>query len=745
MKKCHVCGGKVSDGFCEDCGAPEQKQVLSVDGEVEREMASTSTTKRNSVRFSVHYPTRGATKKVGTQWTRRRSGDTSRTSSRRKSLGGGLVSLPDMPSKDPLTCIMQSPVVPEHKRHCPGCDAKVSREKGYCPSCGTEYDFRAHLKAGDMVADKYEVKGAMAFGGLGWIYLAYDVVLNRYVVLKGLLNIKDEHAAQVAVAERRFLAAVKHAKIVGIYDFVNHGPQGFIVMEYVGGRTIQSIRKEKGPLSPEEAISYILGILPAFEYMHGMGLVYCDFKPDNFMLEGDDVKLIDLGAVRKQDDKSGDLYATVGFAAPEAESDPSSVSDLYTIGRTLAIMLMDFRFASEFENSLPKPEDFEVLANNESLYRFLLRATHQDPDERFQDAKEMYDQLYGVLREIVSMKEGQPHPYQSTVFSGDRLVPTEDIAGVMSGQTLDFTKVLPQVKMNPNDMLASEIMSISASSAAKRLDDLNQIAVGSRGKAAKSVEWQSRMLEVYAMIRPEGIHKDKGFDADESFKKSKEDFESTHPFEWRINWFSGMFAMARRSYGQAKEEFEKVYFEMPGEVAPRLALGCAAEMNGEHDLALSYYDRVLTMDHSYWFAFFGKARCLWALERWEECLNMLMTVDNTSAFAAQCRLLAATWMSKLQINIDDWRAFVPKVFEYASKTTAQTTACKVVLASLLKQVIVVSKNGKSHTAFSFGSGENAMRAAAEKLLREGAKMSSDELLRTRLVEEANAIRPISMT
>ena len=82
-------------------------------------------------------------------------------------------------------------------------------------------------------------------------------------MLKGLLNAKDEEAAAAAVAERQFLAAVKNPRIVGIYNFVTQGAEGFIVMEYVGGRTLKSLRKEHGgPLPVAEAIAYILGILP---------------------------------------------------------------------------------------------------------------------------------------------------------------------------------------------------------------------------------------------------------------------------------------------------------------------------------------------------------------------------------------------------------------------------------------------------------------------------------------------------
>lgn len=180
------------------------------------------------------------------------------------------------------------------------------------------------------------MKGALAFGGLGWISLGFDTILSRYMVLKGLLNTEDEASAAVAVAERQFLAAVKHPNIVGIYNFVRHGKEGFIVMEYVGGKTLKQLRQERGVLPVPEAMAYIHRILGAFAYLYQAGFVYCDFKPDNVMLEGHDVKLIDLGGVRRLDDPTGDIYGTVGYSAPEAGEGPTVASDLFTIGGAAA-------------------------------------------------------------------------------------------------------------------------------------------------------------------------------------------------------------------------------------------------------------------------------------------------------------------------------------------------------------------------------------------------------------------------
>src|SRR5580658_4152106 len=110
-------------------------------------------------------------------------------STRRRASGVALSALPPIPPIDPLAALVPGEV-PERKRYCSNCDAKLKRESGFCPKCGQQYSFEPTLKPGDVVASKYEVKGTVAFGGLGWIYLAMDTVLNRWVVLKGLLNSK---------------------------------------------------------------------------------------------------------------------------------------------------------------------------------------------------------------------------------------------------------------------------------------------------------------------------------------------------------------------------------------------------------------------------------------------------------------------------------------------------------------------------------------------------------------------------
>ncbi|MFJ3963725.1 tetratricopeptide repeat protein [Streptomyces sp. NPDC090036] len=367
----------------------------------------------------------------------------------RSRLGAGLVNVPEVPRPNPSTAVLENPEVPERKRFCSrsDCGAPVGRSRGerpgrtegFCTKCGHPYSFVPKLRSGDVVRGQYEVLGCLAHGGLGWVYLAVDrAVADRWVVLKGLLDTGDQDAMEAAISERRFLAEIEHSNIVRIYNFVEHLDQrtgsldGYIVMEYVGGKSLKEIANERrrpdgrrDPLPVEQACAYGIEALEALGHLHSRNLLYCDFKVDNAIQQQDQLKLIDMGAVRRMDDDESAIYGTVGYQAPEvAELGPSVASDLYTVARTLAVLTFDFQgYTNVFVDSLPDPEHIEVFRRYESFYRLLVRATDPDPGRRFASAQEMADQLTGVLREVVALQTGRPRPQLSTLFGPELRVP----------------------------------------------------------------------------------------------------------------------------------------------------------------------------------------------------------------------------------------------------------------------------------------------------------------------------------
>ncbi|WP_179887978.1 serine/threonine protein kinase, partial [Streptomyces sp. t99] len=411
--------------------------------------SSRSSTSRRSVSGRLSRSLSGAS--TSRSVSVRSSGSTSAASARGR-LGVGLVEVPDVPRPDPRTAVMERAEVPERKRFCSrsDCGAPVGRSRGeregrtegFCTKCGHPYSFVPKLTGGDIVHGQYEVVGCLAHGGLGWVYLAVDrAVSDRWVVLKGLLDTGDQDAMAAAISERRFLAEIEHSNIVRIYNFVEHLDQrtgsldGYIVMEYVGGKALKEIANERrtpagkrDPLPVEQACAYGIEALEALGHLHSRNLLYCDFKVDNAIQTEDQLKLIDMGAVRRMDDDESAIYGTVGYQAPEvAELGPSVASDLYTVARTLAVLTFDFQgYTNVFVDSLPDPDTIEVLRTYESFYRLLVRATDPDPARRFGSAAEMAEQLTGVLREVVALQTGRPRPALSTLFGAElRVVDTE--------------------------------------------------------------------------------------------------------------------------------------------------------------------------------------------------------------------------------------------------------------------------------------------------------------------------------
>ncbi|MEU8886589.1 tetratricopeptide repeat protein [Streptomyces sp. NPDC048442] len=418
--------------------------------------SSRSATSRRSVSGRLSRALSGAT---GSRSVSVRSSGTSTAASGRNRLGAGLVSVPEVPRPDPRTAIMSNPEVPERKRFCSRseCGAPVGRSRGertgrtegFCTKCGNPYSFVPKLGTGDVVHGQYEVVGCLAHGGLGWVYLAVDkAVSDRWVVLKGLLDTGDQDAMAAAISERRFLAEIEHSNIVRIYNFVEHldtrtgSMDGYIVMEYVGGKSLKEIANERrdtggkrDPLPVEQACAYGIEALEALGHLHSRNLLYCDFKVDNAIQQQDQLKLIDMGAVRRMDDDESAIYGTVGYQAPEVgEVGPSVASDLYTVARTLAVLTFDFQgYTNVFVDSLPDPDNIPVFHQYESFYRLLVRATDPDPARRFASASEMADQLTGVLREVVALQTGRPRPSLSTLFGPELRVTDTGLFAELTG------------------------------------------------------------------------------------------------------------------------------------------------------------------------------------------------------------------------------------------------------------------------------------------------------------------------
>nr|WP_228829296.1 serine/threonine-protein kinase [Nocardia beijingensis] len=710
------------------------------------------------------------------QRTSGRSVRTARTRPAVRRLGAGLVPIPSVTPADPRDAVLADAVVSEGRRFCWRCGKPVGRATatrpattaGACATCEAPFDFRPTLHAGDMVAGQYEIQGCIAHGGLGWIYLAIDRnVSDRWVVLKGLLHAGDGEAQAVAMAERQFLAEVAHPSIVKIYNFVEHTgadgtPVGYIVMEYVGGRSLRDIldsyeRPKRMPVT--EAIAYLLEILPALEYLHSTGLTYNDLKPDNIMVTEDQVKLIDLGAVATIE-AYGNLYGTRGFQAPEiARTGPTVASDIYTVGRTLAVLTLHMPSEhGRYLDGLPDPADEPVLARYESFHRLLLCATDLDPHRRFPSARAMSAQMSGVLREILALETDTEHPQLSTVFTPPRAsFGTEELISQTDAYTdgrprsslLDALEVvagLPIPLLDPADPsapLLSAAVHPEPSHALEALRDARERADADPGNAPETFDLELALAE--ARVR---------LDLRES--ATVLDLLGRLPErEWRVSWYRGMAELLDREYERAFSNFDEVFRMLPGELAPQLALAATAELVLQHwdspdpeqwrAYAENAYETVWRTDRTVVSAAFGLARQLAADDRVQEAVQALDAVPAASRHFTTARMTAVLFLLTAAPVADLDEATLHISASRVSSLPAGESRAMQMRVLVLGAALAWLQSGnkpKRPDATLFGAPftERELRAGTEAGLRSLARGAPDRKHRYALVDLANAIR-----
>jgi serine/threonine-protein kinase PknG len=440
-----------------------------------------------------------------------------------------------------------------------------------------------------------------------------------------------------------------------------------------------------------------------------------------------------MGAVRRIGDPDGAVFGTLGYMAPEADQDPTAISDLYTVGRTLAELVMNFRMASR-EDELPWPDNDPVLLDNESLRLFLDRACAQDPALRFQNADEMFEQLYGVLREVVCLDTDEPKPAVSERFLGDGLVePNEEAIW------RPIAASLPRLRPDPDDSAAGAIMA----AAALKPDRLALQLAALRQQYPRSRELTYAEIDLLVS------------QGDYARARSQTDaLRQADPYDWKAWFLDGRIAFLEGDFKRAAEQFARIRAELPGEPAAQMALALALESFGEPAAAEPIYDRVSKADPSFASAAFGLARCRLASPNLtaEIRKSVVQALDRIPSASA---LYGSAQMAIVRVLIADFPGKVvqpptPEEFGQAatihSALAVDSQAAHLLAADLLLKAAAQRAGAGGATAHLgplLGCEPNprALRLGAERSLRRAARLAADPATLAALVDRANQARP----
>ncbi|MDX6680763.1 MAG: serine/threonine-protein kinase PknG, partial [Solirubrobacteraceae bacterium] len=325
---------------------------------------------------------------------------------------------------------------------------------------------------------------------------------------------------------------------------------------------------------------------------------------------------------------------------------------------------------------------------------------------------EMADQLYGVLREVVADETGAPVPARSTLF-------TADFRGRQDGPD---ARLLPALRVATDDPAAGWLATLAAARPDELLDAL-------RRAPQRTVEVQLRLAQ--ALI-------DAG-DFDEAHELLAE-IEYDDPWEWRAHWYRGIAALAQRRPQLARASFEIVLHAIPGELAPKLALGVCAELAGEHALAAAWYDIVSRTDAIYSTATFGLARCRLACGDRAGALAAYERVPDSAGAHDQAQIARIRCLLSGAGGRDDLVAAGAAIdaLDVAGEQRALLTA-ELLRAAL--EIVLAGGTDPGVTLAGHPLEETQLRVGLERTYRALAAVAGSASERIRLVDEANRARP----
>ena len=289
------------------------------------------------------------------------------------------------------------------------------------------------------------------------------------------------------------------------------------------------------------------------------------------MQTDEQLKLIDLGAVIAMDDQESAIFGTIGYQAPEiARTGPTVASDVYTVGRTLAVLVMDVpQEHGHFVEQLPGPgHRAGVGGARVAVPRDPARHRSRSGPAILVHGGDGRPAHRGAARD-----RGRRHATSRS--RGCRTTSVRSARSTARAAThrwkpADVIAALSVPVVDPNDTGAALLATTSGTPPAQLEHALYLARGGANQGRSSSVEVPLRLVRASLEI---GSPKDA--------RKRLAELESVIPDDWRLTWYSGQCALLEGEFGKAAADFHEVMALLPGELAPKVAIAATAEMRDE--------------------------------------------------------------------------------------------------------------------------------------------------------------------
>ena len=270
---------------------------------------------------------------------------------------------------------------------------------------------------GSKINDRYQIIKTLGEGGMANVYLAHDTILDRKVAVKVLRGdlANDEKFVRRFQREALSASSLSHPNIVEMYDVGEDDGQYYIVMEYVDGKTLKQVLKQRGHLSITEVVDIMLQLTDGMAHAHDAYIIHRDIKPQNIMiLSNGMIKITDFGVATAlnstQLTQTNSVMGTVHYLPPEqAQGKGSTIrSDIYSMGimmYELLTGLVPYKGDNAVEialKHLKEPLPSVRKANSsipQSIENIIIKSTAKNPKNRYTDAREMNQDLMTALDE----------------------------------------------------------------------------------------------------------------------------------------------------------------------------------------------------------------------------------------------------------------------------------------------------------------------------------------------------------